>query len=288
MFSIYLIICITADLVITVENNLLVTVGDIWRPLLVFVLLFACCIIIHAIGISALSLFAPKGKSFGRFDNFFRRVTIETIDFIMKVVKAKVHVTGIEKLPENERFLLVGNHRSVFDPMIEMSVLRDCELAFVSKKENINLPFFGRLMLASGCLALDRENNREAVKTIMQASKRLSEDCCSMGIYPEGGINKTENVLLPFHNGSFKIAKKAGAPLVISTIRNTERLCKRFFLFSTDIYLDIIEVIPAEEVAQMTTAQLSDIAYSVMYDHLCSRVIPDGNTESEGARVSFR
>lgn len=286
MFSIYLIICIAADLVITVENNLLVTVGDIWRPLLVFVLLFVCCIIIHAIGISALSLLAPKGKSFGRFDNFFRRVTIETIDFIMKVVRAKVHVTGIEKLPENERFLLVGNHRSVFDPMIEMSVLRDSELAFVSKKENINLPFFGRLMLASGCLALDRENNREAVKTIMQASKKLSENYCSMGIYPEGGINKTENVLLPFHNGSFKIAKKAGAPLVISTIRNTERLCKRFFLFSTDIYLDIIEVIPACEVAQMTTAQLSDRAYSVMYDHLCSRIIPDSNTESEGAQIS--
>ena len=38
----------------------------------------------------------------------------------------------------------------------------------------------------------------------------IKNDVASIGIYPEGGTNRTEETVLPLHSGSFKIAQKAG------------------------------------------------------------------------------
>lgn len=78
------------------------------------------------------------------------------------------------------------------------------------------------------CLPLDREDNRAAVKTINEAVELLDENVVSMGIYPEGQTNKTEEPLLPFRNGAFKIAQKAKVPIVVCVIENTEKILKNF------------------------------------------------------------
>lgn len=198
----------------------------------------------------------------------------------MHIGRMKIHVSGSEMLPEDRRFLLIGNHISVFDPMIAMRVFSDKDLAFVSKKENVEIPFFGRLMVASGCLALDRENNRSAVRTIKQASEQITGNLASMGIYPEGGINKSENVLLPFHSGSFKIAKKSNAPIAVTTIRNSNKVIRRFLFAHTDIYVDIIRVIQPEEYSCLKTPGLSDMVWSIMYRHLSGRCISSSEAEN--------
>lgn len=268
LYYVYFFTSFFGGLHLTRENGLLTSPNDLWRPVMLVLLIFSACVVAHTIAISVISLFASADKKPVSLDNFFRRVTLSTIDLVLHIMRMKLHVSGMEKLPENEKFLLVGNHLSVFDPMLAMSVFRKNQLAFVSKKENIEIPFGGRLMTASGCLPLDRENNRAAVKTIKQAAELISEDVASMGIYPEGGINKTGNVLLPFHSGSFKIAKKAKAPIVLVAVRNTEKLCRRFLFASTDVYLDVLRVITPEEYNTMSTNEISQIAWQEMYSHL--------------------
>lgn len=281
MYYVYLIGSMLGDLVITIENRLVSSMRDLWKPLLIFPLLFLSFVLLHAAVISIISLFARRNKKWTTLNNYYRRVTLRTINLLVHIVRARVHVSGKELIPEDKRFLLIGNHLSIYDPMIEMYAFRDKELAFVSKKENISMPFFGRLMLASGCLALDRENNRSAVKTIRQASAQITENIASMGIYPEGGINKTDNVLLPFHSGSFKIAKKSGSPIVVATIRNSEQLCRRFLFAPTDVYLDIIRVIQPEEYSSMTTSEISDMVWNEMYEHLSDKYYSSPETGSE-------
>ena len=281
MYYVYLIGSAVGDLVITMENRLVESLHDLWKPAVIFPLLFMSFVLLHAAVISVLSLFAGRNRKWTSVDNIFRRATLETIDLLVHIMRARIHVSGEELIPKDKRFLLVGNHLSIYDPMIEMLVFKDKKLAFVSKKENIRMPFFGRLMLASGCLALDRENNRAAVKTIKQASAQISEGVSSIGIYPEGGINKTDDALLPFHSGSFKIAKKSGAPIVVAVIRNSEQLCRRFLFASTDVYLDIIRVVQPEEYAYMNTAELSSMIWNEMYQHLSVKLIPAPETESD-------
>lgn len=273
MYYFYVLFSLAGDCMITLENNLVQSLKDIWRPVVIFPLFFIACVMAHVIVMCLVSLFADKSKPCRKMNSIFRTITLQTIDLIMHIGRMRIHVSGAEMLPEDIRFLLIGNHISVFDPMIAMRVFSDKDLAFVSKKENVEIPFFGRLMVASGCLALDRENNRSAVRTIKQASEQITGNLASMGIYPEGGINKSENVLLPFHSGSFKIAKKSNAPIAVTTIRNSNKVIRRFLFAHTDIYVDIIRVIQPEEYSCLKTPELSDMVWSIMYRHLSGRCI---------------
>ena len=172
---------------------------------------------------------------------------------------AGVHavITGLEKIPEDSRFLFVCNHRSMYDPLIIMDKLRKYNIAFISKPSNFKIPFIGRPGYAAGYLPIDRENNREALKTILTAADYMKRDLCSIGIVPEGTRSKTED-LLPFHAGSFKTAQKASVPIVVASIRGTEKLKHMKPFPTTPVYLDILECIPAETVKDMRTDKLSE------------------------------
>ena len=132
-------------------------------------------------------------------------------------------------------------------------------IAFVSKPSNLPDPHGGDIAYTAGFLAIDRENDREALKTILQAADYLKRGICSMGIFPEGTRTRTGK-LGDFHAGSFKIAQRAGVPLVIACVRDTEKASRRLFLRPTKVYLDILEVLPAEQVKAMSTRDLAAIA----------------------------
>jgi len=166
-------------------------------------------------------------------------------------------LTGLDKLPAEGRFLFVCNHRSLFDPAMVMNYLADYEISFISKPSNLQIPFVGTIGRAAGYLAIDRENDRAALKTILQAADYMKRDICSIGIYPEGTRSHTRE-LLPFHHGSFKTAQRAKVPLVIACVHGTEKLKQGFFLRPHKAYLEILEVIPAQQVAAMSTLELSE------------------------------
>ena len=171
----------------------------------------------------------------------------------------RTHVRGLEKLPEPDRFLLVCNHRSMFDPAVIVRKLGKFNISFVSKPSNMKIPLFGTMGYGAGYLAIDRENDRKALTTILTAADYLKKGICSMGIFPEGTRSRGGE-LLPFHAGSFKIAQKANVPLVITSVSGTEKIKKNLFRRPTDVYLDILEVIPADKVKSMSTVELA--AYS--------------------------
>lgn len=166
------------------------------------------------------------------------------------------HLSGEELLPKEGRFLLVCNHRSGFDPIVTYPTLVKYNVSFISKPSNLKLPFIGPLAYGAGFLPINRENDREALKTILLAADYMKKDICSMCVYPEGTRSKTE-ALLPFHAGSFKIAQRANVPLVIAAIRGSERVNGHFLRRPKHVYLDILECIPAEEVKAAGTRALA-------------------------------
>ena len=89
------------------------------------------------------------------------------------------------------------------------------------------------------------------------SSDYLKRGICSMGIFPEGTRTRTGK-LQDFHAGSFKIAQRANVPLVIACVRDTEKASRRLFLRPTKVYLDILEVLPAEQVKAMNTRDLAE------------------------------
>jgi 1-acyl-sn-glycerol-3-phosphate acyltransferase len=167
------------------------------------------------------------------------------------LLRVKIHVNGAQKLPEGP-ILFVENHRSNYDPLVTWHAFRRRRLAFVSKPSNFRIPFFGPLIRRCCFLAIDRENPRNAMQTILKAAKLMTEERMDVAIYPEGTRNKDKG-LLPFHNGVFKIAQRANAPIAVLCVTGTENIHKRTPFRRTDVYLDVLEVLPAEQVKREKT-----------------------------------
>ncbi len=170
----------------------------------------------------------------------------------------RVKVTGREKLPTDTPFLLVGNHLSNLDPLVTTTALRGWELPFVSKPENFRIPFAGQIMKNASFLPIDRENPRNAVTTIKQAAANIAERKLNMGIYPEGTRNKSGEGLLPFHNGSLKIATSAKCPIAVVTIRYEKHAA----------HVKVVDVLDADYVATNRTDAIGEKVYRLIADDL--------------------
>ena len=238
-----------------------------WQGLLLGLGVFVLLHPLYLLVIYASSLTVDRNKPIERQIPLCRQGTADVLGLLCVYCGIRPHIRGLEKLPEDGRFFLVCNHRSFFDPCLTIDRLRRWNVSFISKPSNLQLPLIGPIGHAAGYLSIDRENNREALKTILQAADYLKRGVCSMAVYPEGTRTKDGN-MLPFHAGCFKVAQRAGVPLVVAAIRGTEQVMKNFPFKKTDVYLDILEVIDAERVKAMSTNELSDYSRALMESHL--------------------
>lgn len=140
---------------------------------------------------------------------------------------AKVEYIGEENIPTDTPVLYIGNHRSFFD--IVLTYVRVPRITgYISKKEIEKVPLLNIWMRNLNCLFLDRENIKEGMQTILAAIDMMKNGK-SVCIFPEGSRNKEEGTLLPFHEGSFKIAVKSGCPIIPMTINNSAAILENHF-----------------------------------------------------------
>ena len=217
--------------------------------------LCVCILYLLLLGISA--LLVDEKREYERNSPFYRALLYSATTCCVKLLRIRIHTSGIEKLPKDGRFLLVSNHRSNFDPILTWHVLKDRDLAFISKAENFKIPIFGRIIRRCCFMAIDRKNPRNAIKTIDKAAELIEKDEVSIAVYPEGTRSK-ECVLLPFHNGVFKIAQKANVPIAVAAIQGTEQIHKNRLRRPSDVRFEIIETLPANYVKLNRTAAIGD------------------------------
>ena len=210
-----------------------------------------------------------KGSVEQQGDNpVYRRMIELYCEAVCTILRMKVDVRGLEKLPQTGRFMLVCNHLSLLDVVVLVWKFRGRELAFITKQENMDMFIIGNLMGKIQCLPLNRENDREALKTILKAIAIVKEDKASMGLFPEG-TRSVSGKLLHFRSGGFKIAQKANVPIVVCTIQNTHKVFRNFLhLKTTPVPLHLLEVIPVEELKGVTAVDLSNRARARMAQDL--------------------
>lgn len=238
-----------------------------WVGLFIFLGLFILFQVLYLLFFYIVSLTVDRSKPLPKQNKICHAGVANVIGMMCAYAGVRPHFSGLELLPQDRRFVLVCNHRSIFDPLIIMDKLRKYNISFVSKPSNLKIPLAGRIAYGAGFLAIDRENDRKALKTILTAADYIKRDICSIGIYPEGSRSKTDE-MLPFHAGSFKIAQRANAPLAISVIHGSENIKKNLLRRRTDVYLGVLEVLPGEKVKAMSTAELSEYSRALIQARL--------------------
>ena len=134
---------------------------------------------------------------------------------------------GLENIPKNEPVILAGNHTSKLDPLLLMSSTNRC-IHFLAKIElfkGIKKYFFKNV----GIIPVDRKKkNPEAIKI---ANKYLMDNKL-IGIFPEGTINRTNDIIMPFKYGAIKMAKETNSYIVPFAITNKYKFFKKFVIIS--------------------------------------------------------
>ena len=155
------------------------------------------------------------------------RIVQNAFKFILWITGVKVTVIGEENVPD-EAVLFIGNHRSFFDILLTYSRCKRLT-GYVAKKEMDRFPLLNNWMRNLYCLFLDRENQKEGLKTILTAIDYVKKGI-SICIFPEGTRNKGEELsMLPFKEGSFKIASKTGCAIVPISLNNTAEIFENHF-----------------------------------------------------------
>ena len=153
--------------------------------------------------------FSPRARDISSL-----RIVQAGFKIIIWMSGIKLTVKGEENVPKDTAVLYIGNHRSYFD--IVLTYARCPELTgYVAKKEMLKIPLLSRWMKFLHCQFLDRSDIREGLKTILAAAEEIKNGVSIM-IFPEGtrSTNESELDMLPFHEGSFKIATKTGCPII--------------------------------------------------------------------------
>lgn len=152
----------------------------------------------------------------------------------------KLTVIGEENVPRDEPVLYIGNHRSFFDVVVTYA--RCPGLTGYIAKDGVNkVPIFRIWMKRLHCIFLKRDDMKEGLKVILKAIEYVKSGI-SICIFPEGTRNKDRDnptSLLPFKEGSFKIASKTGCKIVPMALIGTADILENHFpwIHSTEIKL---------------------------------------------------
>lgn len=149
------------------------------------------------------------------------RIVQNAFKVIRFIAGIRTTVIGLDRIPEDEPVLFVGNHKSYFDIVIAYSIVPNLT-GFVAKKELKKLPVVSWWMRNLYCLFLDRDDIKEGLKTILQGIEYIKEGV-SIVIFPEG-TRAEDDEMLPFHEGSLKFAEKTGCK-IIPLVQNNTRAC---------------------------------------------------------------
>ena len=189
-----------------------------------------------------------------KFSNF----TMRWITLVgLSLFSVKIHGTGKEiAYGLNSNYLLVTNHKSNLDSLIEDRYLWKTNMVFVAKKSLFKIPFVRKLIRGNGYLLLDRDDLRQEIKTIKRAVDTLENSNVTVTIFPEGTRSK-DDTILDFKGGSFKIAMRSKKPIVLGALYNSNKINDGLLIRRHHVYLSIIEAIPYEKYSEMDTELLA-------------------------------
>lgn len=198
-------------------------------------------------------------------NRFYRWMLYMIADAAHTVLQVKVHTEGLEQIPNHGRVMLVCNHLDNVDPVIIMHQVKKMQtLAFIAKRETATMFVVGKFMHKILCQRINRENDREALKTILKCIDILKQDKASIAVFPEGGI-RGGNVLHPFRHGVFKIALRTKVPVVVCTLWGTQNIMHNGLrLRPTNVDFHVLGVVQPETYEGMTAVELGHLVHGMM------------------------
>ena len=166
-------------------------------------------------------------------------------------------VTGQDKLPQQNGFILYGNHQGMFDVVALVATFPRI-LGAVFKKELANIPFLKQVIACTKSFAMDREDVRQSLTVIQKVTEEVKLGRNYL-IFPEGTRSKKGNVMGDFHGGSFRCAEKAKCPIVPVAFIDSFKVLDQKGCKKVGVQIHFLEPISFEEYGHLKTVEVAQL-----------------------------
>ncbi|MBN9413153.1 MAG: 1-acyl-sn-glycerol-3-phosphate acyltransferase [Candidatus Paracaedimonas acanthamoebae] len=132
------------------------------------------------------------------------------VTVLLHLVGIQVEIRGRHYLP-SEPAIIASKHQSAWETtMIEIFVP---EAVIILKKELIKIPLFGRLLLNTGVISIDRSKGRSVIPQMVEGAKHAKEQGRSLFIFPEG-TRTTAGERGTYRYGTYALYHQTGMKVV--------------------------------------------------------------------------
>ncbi len=129
-----------------------------------------------------------------------------------------------ERINRNEAYIYIANHNSYLDsPAFVTAIPGQCRP--LGKSEMLKIPVFGWLY-PYVVVVVDRSSVASRMASMKSLKKKLTQGI-SVFIFPEGSMNTSDSLLLPFYDGAFRLAVETQTPMLPMVILNSRKLLPR-------------------------------------------------------------
>ncbi len=178
---------------------------------------------------------------------------------LLQIAGVTVTVTGRENIPADRAVVFTPNHQGNYDIPLMLTQL-DRPHALVAKIETKKIPLVRTWMELLDCVFLDRNNPRQAVAAMNDASKVL-ESGKSVIVFPEGTRSKGDE-MGEFKSGAFKMAFKAKVPIVPVVIDGSYKIMEANGNLMRPAHVNI-HILPPVETANLDRAAQKELPAQV-------------------------
>jgi 1-acyl-sn-glycerol-3-phosphate acyltransferase len=174
-------------------------------------------------------------------------------------LRARLVVSGQDKVPKTGSVILVANHISGFDPIAVGLSVSKRRLRYMAKAELFHFFLFNWFLRGIGVYPVKRE---EVSKEFLKKTLSILRTNQALLIFGEGTRNRSSEPLLPLKMGFAYLAEMAPAPVVPVFISGSKSITSKRFRPTVYVqYGDLIPAGPKQTVYHAVETALIPFAY---------------------------
>ena len=149
--------------------------------------------------------------------------TVRTVLYPLFILLYRPRFIGVEHIPSTGPVILAGNHTHNLDAAIMLAGPKRV-VHMMAKKELFHTKLSNAFFRSMACISVDRSIHDEKCKK--EAIEVLKNNKV-LGIFPEGTVNQTDDIILPFKYGAVSFALKTNATIVPFAITGKYKLFRK-------------------------------------------------------------
>lgn len=184
-------------------------------------------------------------------DTLLYRICAPIVGVYIKLVY-KPQILNKENIPKSGKIIIAGTHTNMQDCCLLAGCCTRRDIRFVAKKELLNPPI-GFLFKMAGIIPVDRKIHDA---TVMPAVNKVLSEGGLVGIFPEGTINRTDDIIMPFKKGAVKMALENNCEILPFAINGKYKRGKLKVKFGTKYFPETTDVEKETKILEQKVIEL--------------------------------